>query len=267
MAEPYNDASDYRGMRAEEEAFRNRGDGVWESRTPGRRFVPIDERRAESALPARAVQGIARGKFYFSWKGIRALKDPLDLALYSNLLWELKPRTIIEFGSYSGGSAVWLADTLRSFGLDGRVYSIDNDPALLDPRARAHPDVSFLHGDCARVASVLPPALLAELPHPWLVIEDAHVNLTGLLGYLHDTGLQPGDYLIVEDTNPEIPAATGAAGLPDAYEPFGTAKLEELTRFLQTHRHAYAVDTYYTDFFGYNATWNWNSYLRRMSDE
>ena len=247
-----------------EQAFRLRGDGVWDRRTAGRRFVAIDARRPESALPRQAVQRIARGKYYFSWRGIRTMKDPLDLALYSQLLWELKPRTVIEFGSYAGGSAVWLADTLNSLGLDGRVYSVDLDPDLLDPRAADHPTVSFLHGDCADVASVLPPDVLAGLPHPWLVIEDVHVNLTGLLGYLHTDGLHASDYLIVEDTNPEIPAATNADELPDDYVPFGTAKLEELTRFLQHHGDTYAVDTYYTDFFGYNATWNWNSFIRRM---
>ena len=40
-----------------------------------------------------------------------------------------------------------------------------------------------------------------KLPHPWYVIEDSHVNVTGLLEYF-DRFLQPGDYLMVEDIHP-----------------------------------------------------------------
>ncbi len=34
----------------------------------------------------------------------------MDLAIYARLMWELKPRTVIEVGTAKGGSALWLAD-------------------------------------------------------------------------------------------------------------------------------------------------------------
>jgi cephalosporin hydroxylase len=93
------------------------------------------------------------------------------------------------------------------------------------------------------VKSVLSEELLDDLPRPWLVIEDAHVNLIEVLERLHDV-LEPGDYLVVEDTCAK-----------EKYEVFSV--------FASGHDDDYFVDTHYTDNFGYNATFNWNSFLRR----
>ena len=51
------------------------------------------------------------------------MKDPLDQTILQQLLWELKPRTVIEFGAYKGGSALWIADLLKLFGCQSRVVS------------------------------------------------------------------------------------------------------------------------------------------------
>lgn len=48
------------------------------------------------------------------------------------------------------------------------------------------------------------------------------------------------------------------------YAPFGTEKLDELRTFMQTHSAAYRVDTYYTDMFGYNGTWNWDGFIKKI---
>jgi cephalosporin hydroxylase len=64
-----------------------------------------------------------------------------------------------------------------------------------------------------------------------VVIEDAHVNIGGILEHLH-AFLEVGDYVIVEDVEAEA----------------------ELLRFLSKHPGAYKVDTRYTDYFGHNTT-------------
>src|SRR5690554_4437246 len=48
------------------------------------------------------------------YKGLINLTPPTDLVLYSNLIWELRPRTIIEFGAMQGGSSLWFADQLEA---------------------------------------------------------------------------------------------------------------------------------------------------------
>jgi cephalosporin hydroxylase len=75
---------------------------------------------------------------------------------------------------------------------------------------------------------------LRSAPHPWLLIEDAHVNVYGVLSHFHPY-LHKGEYVIVEDS-------------------MNTGKLEAILRFMNEYRGHYKVDTYYTDFFGRNAT-------------
>ena len=83
------------------------------------------------------------------------MKDPLDQTILQQLLWELKPRTVIEFGAYKGGSALWIADMLKLFGCQSRVVSIDIDLSLLDAEARKSSDVEFIQGDSFQIEKVL----------------------------------------------------------------------------------------------------------------
>ena len=50
------------------------------------------------------------------WRGVPIIKDPLSLTVNQQLLWELKPQTVIEFGAYKGGSALWRAEMLKMLG-------------------------------------------------------------------------------------------------------------------------------------------------------
>ena len=77
------------------------------------------------ALPRQALQHIQRGTMSYTYKGVPTYKSPFDLALYQLLLWERKPRTLIEIGAKWGGSALWFADTLRSYGVDYQIHSVD----------------------------------------------------------------------------------------------------------------------------------------------
>lgn len=229
------------------------------------RFVDFFRRENRSDLDLDAIKALCRGKYLMHWKEIEVMKDPLDLLLYQQLLWELKPKTIFELGAYTGGTALWLGELLQTYGIGGHVYSVDIDLSLLDQRATAHPHVSFIAGDLATIAQVLPAAWLRTCPHPWLVIEDAHVQVVASLRYFH-TWMQAGDYFIIEDTNPDAPAISGM-GLDEAlgYQPYGMEKLNALQTFMASHGAAYRVDTYYTDMFGYNGTWNWNGFIKKIA--
>lgn len=44
-----------------------------------------------------------------TWEGIKILKYPTDLFVYQEIIFEIKPDLIVEFGSFSGGSALFLA--------------------------------------------------------------------------------------------------------------------------------------------------------------
>ena len=90
------------------------------------------------------------------WRGVSILKDPLTLTANQQLLWELKPKTVFDFGAYKGGSALWTADMLKMFGCKSRVIAIDIDLSLLEPFARESPDVEFIEGDLFHVEKCFP---------------------------------------------------------------------------------------------------------------
>src|SRR3972149_5495785 len=159
-----------------------------------------NDRSWRSAIPLSLHVSFYRGIVEYQYRGIAMQKHPVEIALYLQLLWELKPRTIIEIGSFAGGSAAWLADTLNSYGIDGRVVSIDVDP----PSPPYLPDsVKFLRGDANDLVSTLTADLLATLPRPWLIIEDASHQYAATLAVLHffNPLLQSGEYIVVEDAN------------------------------------------------------------------
>nr|XP_058966027.1 rhamnosyl O-methyltransferase-like [Pocillopora verrucosa] len=230
-----------------------------------KRFVPMEERRDTSFLPAEIMPAISSGKYITTYRGVPLMKDPFTLAVVPQLLWELKPRTIIEFGSYAGASALWMADLLRQYNYESRVLSLDIDLSMLAPLARdSRSDISFIEGDVFDVEKHFHKELLESLPHPWFLSEDSHVNMMGVLEHFHKF-MQPGDYLCIEDTNPKGPEISGQGLIKDlGYSMFGDSKLNDLKRFLKDHPGKYMVDQKYTDFYGYNVTLNTNGFLKRV---
>ena len=84
------------------------------------------------------------------WRGLPLFKTVYDFAIVPMLIWELRPATIIEVGSGSGASAVWMADLLQAFDIEGSVVSLD-----INPPEASHPKVRFIGGDCNRIADAL----------------------------------------------------------------------------------------------------------------
>jgi len=149
------------------------------------------------ALPRRHLESIQHGTMRYTYKGVPTYKDPFDLALYQLLLWEKKPRTLIEIGSKWGGSALWFADVLRSFDIDYQIHSIDLQPLV----QQAIPGVTFHRGDGRDLSGTLSPDLMVSLPRPLMIIEDADHRRATTLAVLHffDRWLRAGEYIIIED--------------------------------------------------------------------
>ncbi|KAK3716937.1 hypothetical protein QZH41_004110 [Actinostola sp. cb2023] len=204
-----------------------------------------EDRTEDSPFSPGNWEAIHQGKFKTCWKGVILMKDPFTIVILQQLLWDIKPRTIIEFGANTGGSALYMADMMKMYGYNSHVYSMDINLELLAPLAREkRDDLTFIEGDCNKVEKAFPADFLKSLPHPWLVLEDAHVNTFGVLDYL-DPVTAPGDYILVEDTNPVAPSNTN-----EITSGWGKQKLNSLTKFMKKHTERYRVDKRYTDFFG-----------------
>ena len=141
----------------------------------------------------------------FTWgftffENVSLMKNPLDLWIYQELVWDLKPTLIIETGTAFGGSALFFARQLDKLGV-GNVVTIDpesypdvpkherityvkassTDPAVIDAVkacARTHPRVMVvLDSDhsCAHVSAELDAYAPLVTRGQFLVVEDTNI--------------------------------------------------------------------------------------------
>lgn len=178
------------------------------------------------------------------YKGLLCGKSPIDLWLYNACMYELKPRTVIELGAFQGGSALWLADQVTAMDLDCEVHSYEILHHAISSRAR-HPKLHFHLADLNNLASIDTEQLKA-MPHPWLIIDDAHSNVLNTLSFFRQF-MQDGDYFIKEDTD-----GLGTAGENAEY----LALAEKL---------GFYVDGVYVDGFGFNVTTARNTWFTLRS--
>jgi cephalosporin hydroxylase len=188
---------------------------------------------------------------HYAYKGLIQLKPAIDLVLYSNLIWELRPRTIVEFGSMQGGSALWFADQLDALCGHGEVHSFELCFECISPRA-SHPRLHFHRADLRDLAT-LDGELLARLPHPWLVVDDAHENLERLVPFVAGH-MAAGDYYVLEDVFLYHPERTSAV-----HPVFGAEMVARVAAAFDGL--GFLVDTKYTDAFGVNVTASPNGWL------
>jgi cephalosporin hydroxylase len=135
-----------------------------------------------------------------TWLGTQALKNPLDLWIYQEIVVETQPELIVETGTYRGGSAHFLASVCDLVGR-GEVVSIDVEPARDD--YPVHPRITYLAGRSSTDPGVVAEVAERAAGRPILVVLDsdhsqAHVEAE-LAAYAPLVPL--GCYLIVEDSN------------------------------------------------------------------
>lgn len=203
-----------------------------------------------SDIPYELLMKIQQGTMASQYRGIPLLKSPFDLALYPRLLERAKPRTLIEIGSYAGGSACWFADQVPGMS----VWSIDVTP----PSAITHPAVTFMRGDASDLGALLTPEVMRTIERPLLVVDDASHMASATMAVLEffDPWLQPGEFIVVED---------GILTAMRVAEAYGGGPLRAIHDFLGRTGGRYEIDRSLCDFFGTNVTWNVDGYLRRVS--
>lgn len=229
------------------------------------RFQRMSEREDRSDMPTEMLKIEAMGRGFLHHRGCHILKTTSDQAIVKEMFNIVRPATIIELGAFTGGSAVLMADNLKMMDIDCHIYSVDIDLSLIDPRMKdIKPDnVTFMQGDVNKIADIFPKQDLLELPHPWVVIEDVHQDLCGIMEYFFQF-MKSGDYFIIEDTSPDLPSKLGAGRIAENITTTGNVKLMKLREFSCKHEGECAVDSFFCDFFGYNVTWNWNGFIKRM---
>jgi cephalosporin hydroxylase len=155
----------------------------------------------------RAAIARAHDVFYGSdawtqarWLGNQALKNPLDLWVYQEIMADTRPDVVIETGTWRGGSALFFASVCDLLGA-GEVVSIDVAPMRDDyPQ---HPRITYLAG-----RSSTDPDVVAELTErtrgrsTLIVLDSDHSQRHVEAELAAYAPLVPvGCYIVVEDSN------------------------------------------------------------------
>lgn len=161
-----------------------------------------------------------------TWMGVDCWKSPSDMWNYQEILFDLKPSLVIEFGTAHGASALFFASIMRQIGEPFKVLSVDINHSRLNPAARRDPDVLFV-----KSSSTVPAIaeqiqqLKSEFPGKIFAILDSDHSMNHVLAEMKLVRplLSTGDYLIVEDSmlngHPNLPGwGPGPYEAIEAYE-------------------------------------------------
>jgi cephalosporin hydroxylase len=136
--------------------------------------------------------------------GVNCRKWVGDMWNYQEILFELKPSLVIEFGTAHGGSALFFASVMRQTGQPFKVLSVDISHDILDPAARRDSDILFV-----KSSSTVPTIaehiqrLKTQFRDKIFAILDSDHSMSHVLAEMKLLRplLSAGDYLIVEDSN------------------------------------------------------------------
>jgi cephalosporin hydroxylase len=180
-----------------------------------------------------------------SFLGVPCLKSPLDLWNYQEIISELKPCLVVEFGTYKGGSALFFAEVLARVSPTGLVLTVDHKNRELDARVTNHPLIERLI--CESTSSIVHErvkALRKAQDGPVFVILDSdhsEQHVISELRFLRSL-LTTGDYVIVEDGN-----MNGHPVVPDN----GPGPLEALRKYMLCFPEDYRRDVKRESLFGF----------------
>jgi len=183
------------------------------------------------------------------WMGIPVQKTPLDLHIYQEILYEIRPDLIIETGTFKGGSAYYLAHICDILG-DGRITTVD---ISLNANRPFHPRINYLTGSSvdpkiiekleAKITKNMKVLVILDSDH-----SQAHVRREL---DLYSKFVTKDSYLIVEDSN---------INNHPVYPSFGPGPMEAIDDFLLTNKD-FVVDYSREKFL---LTFNPKGYLKRV---
>jgi cephalosporin hydroxylase len=184
------------------------------------------------------------------WFGHQILKCPMDMWIYQELIWKIRPDYIIETGTFQGGSALYYS---HLFDLIGHGEVITIDIKRRESQAQ-HARINYL------VGSSTDPEILKQVKDivgddkKIMVVLDSDHSYNHVLNEMRiwKDMVNIGSYMIVEDSN-----INGHPARPD----FGPGPMEAINEFM-SDTSQFAIDLDQEKFF---MTQNPRGYLLRIS--
>jgi len=136
--------------------------------------------------------------------GVPCYKSAADMWNYQEILAELRPALVVEFGTRFGGAALYFSIIGRAINPALRVLSVDIGHDEVAPVVRADPAIELLEASStAAVTAQRIAALRAAHPGPAFFILDSDHRKDHVLAelVLLRGVVQSGDYVVVEDGN------------------------------------------------------------------
>ena len=192
------------------------------------------------------------GHFGVTYKGVPYLKAPMDYTLYQMIIMLVKPDLIIEVGTLKGGGALYYADLLYLLG-QGEVHTINLYNEVEDHKVLEHNKIKFFYGGYENYDIEENTKGFKKI----LVIDDASHTYEDVLKVLNKFSkvVSKDSYFIVED---------GVVSFNGLENNFNGGPRRAIDEFLQTNDD-FIVDRSLCDFFGVNATFNPDGYLKRIN--
>lgn len=157
--------------------------------------------------------------------GIPIQKNPCDLWMMQQIIYETRPEVIVETGTFRGGSALFFANILSGMGLtDSKVITVDIEHACGEaatwPLWQQH--VKFILGSSTDESTVEQIRQACRGKRVLVVLDSVHEKDHVLKELeLYAPLVSPGSYLVVEDSNSDgVPVFPGSVGPTAAIQAF-----------------------------------------------
>jgi cephalosporin hydroxylase len=189
------------------------------------------------------------GHFGIKYREIPCVKCPFDYVLYQMLINSVKPDLIIEIGTYKGGSALYYSDLLNLLGGVREVHTIDIESNVDSDLIKNNNNIKlFTEGYQNYDIN-----LISNFSNV-MIIDDGSHTYNDVLNSLNKFSkyVSSGSYFIVED------GVITDLGLD---QNFNGGPMRAIDEFLTNND--FTIDRSYCDFFGKNATFNPNGFLKK----
>ena len=208
-----------------------------------RQSMPRNERTKLS------LRTLYNGQFKVTYRGVPMLRFPTDYVIYQMILSEVQPDLVIEIGTNSGGSTLYIANLMDSLG-HGMIHSIDIDDHTPEV-VRKHPRIKlFKDGwqkyDLKEAGGFSKILVIDDASHMYEDVRDALEKFAPVVS--------ADSYFIVED------GIIDELGLSKQYH---GGPLRAIREFLPKNKN-FIIDRNYCDIFGKNGTANTNGYLKKV---